>query len=318
MSCTDYALHDCSGQLHRGVLSDALGLVQQRLLDQRLLSDEYRNLLERDRLINHTVRDSKLPANGPKNRYVNVLPYDHNRVRLASQGNYINASFVGVNDVMSTQEFNYIATQGPLPATTTDFWRMVLQKRTPAIVMLTNTTERGMIKCAQYFPSKEGEVMSLKGLDVTALSVSVVDGGQLTIRLVQVLDTQTRDSWNVKHFHYQQWPDHGTPEESLPIRNICEDLQHARSMEQKEPVVVHCSAGIGRTGTFVAVDILRQRLKKLAEAGSCTPAQLAEALNLPALVHELRQQRMGMVQTFEQYAFIYQALYEELRAALQQ
>mmetsp|Transcript_21619 Transcript_21619/g.47303 ORF Transcript_21619/g.47303 Transcript_21619/m.47303 type:complete len:334 (-) Transcript_21619:715-1716(-) len=297
------------------VFKAALGIVQQRLLDHRFMEDEFRWLVAQDRKIDHTFQDSRLPENGSLNRYVNVVPYDYNRVVLETKQAYLNASYVVVPGQHSGLGLKYIATQGPLDSTISDFWQMVLEQQVSAVVMLTNTVERGMVKCAPYYPASSGQRLTAKGVQVETLKSELVANGQLTIRTMVVTGRVGGKSVSrtISHYHYHAWPDHGTPEESAPIRSMCEALASAR--QQSQHVVVHCSAGIGRTGTFVAVDMLRQRLRMLQEKYATTTAptsELSDALDLPTLVHQLRKQRMGMVQTFEQYVFIYQALYEEL------
>jgi tyrosine-protein phosphatase non-receptor type 9 len=386
-----------------GVYREALAVVTSRLMDDRQLAQEYKAVLRLDQQIDHTVHDSQLSENVPRNRYINVLPFDYNRVRLVSgaeavsTSGYVNASLVRYNDRSSGQHFSYVATQGPLQTTVADFWRMVVEARVPAIVMLTNVTERGAIKCYQYYPESVGQrLQPSPDIEVVTTAVSTRSGGQMTVRTLTV-NMHGHPALQVDQFCYHAWPDHGTPDESLAIRGVCELLQGGRerlgsgrltstglfviepmSVEtpsaataattlpchqqpgsaahapQASPAaaaataaaitaatgtpgsafattpqtpntatpatlatapqaIVHCSAGIGRTGTFIAVDILRQRLHKLAVRAASSPLEgaalsreLQDALNLPALVHELRQQRMGMVQTFEQYAFIYQ------------
>jgi len=329
------------------VYREALATVEQRLLDSRQLSAEYRAVQALDRRIDHAT--SVASAYASCNRYFNVLPYNYNQVQLCSGSTYINASHVRCSDRISSQDFAYIATQGPLPSTISDFWAMVLEHRVPFIVMLTNVVERGVTKCACYFPEREGmSIQCEEGLQVTATSLQKSQDAQMTVRVLR-LTRPGSTPLTVQHYHYHAWPDHGTPEESHAIRRVCLALQRAREDVQaagcaaassnngapaneaavastrfpRPQAVVHCSAGIGRTGTFVAVDIVCQRLHKLAARARCgglpghaLPKALSEALDLPTLVHELRQQRMGMVQTLEQYCFIYSALHEELEHAL--
>lgn len=283
------------------------------------------------------VQRSQQPENAACNRYINVLPYDFNRVQLCSGASYINASHVRCSDRISSQDFAYIATQGPLQSTIGDFWAMVLEHQVPVIVMLTNVVERGVTKCARYFPDREGERLSCSnGVEVSTMAIERTSDAQMTVRTLHV-SRQGSQPLVVQHYHYHAWPDHGTPEESAAIRKVCEALQQQREAVAvagaaasqsaagglqgapgngsgcgRPQAIVHCSAGIGRTGTFVAVDIVCQRLHKLAQRAvqgelpqHTLQKALSEALDLPTLVHELRQQRMGMVQTVEQYIFIY-------------
>ena len=262
------------------------------------------------------------------------------------------------------------AMQGPLASTVPDFWRMVASEDVGAVVMLTNTVERGVSKCAAYYPQQAGTRLPLRQAasgqqqqqqqhgsaqgggtavavpvagagaggataeadvdEVVTLNSRALLGGDLTQTQLAVLlspaqphaapaAAQPPREVQVLHLRYNAWPDHGTPADSGAIRSLCDLLGPVR--EAGRGVVVHCSAGIGRTGTFVAIDVIRRRLQALSAAaaaapGSVSPAAVQAALDLPELVHSLRRQRCGMVQTFEQFAFCYQAVYEELAAAL--
>ncbi|KAG2437341.1 hypothetical protein HXX76_005998 [Chlamydomonas incerta] len=389
----------------------ALGILQARLMDGRQIQDEYRSVLGRDHNIRASCHIAQAPGNSPKNRYVNVLPYDHNRVLLRTGGSglstvsrasngcsssgsssggnsghinyaafgmggnaaaaaptpdYINASHVVHDDEQCGFSLRYIASQGPLASTVPDFWRMVAGEDVGAVVMLTNTVERGVSKCAAYYPQQSGSRLPLRqgggqqqqqqqqGLgqapgggtavavagagaggatadadvdEVVAVNSRALLGGDLTQTQMAVLlspaqpqaQPQPPREVAVLHLRYNAWPDHGTPADSGAIRSLCDLLGPVR--EAGRGVVVHCSAGIGRTGTFVAIDVMRRRLQVLSTAaaaapGSVSPAAVQAALDLPELVHSLRRQRCGMVQTFEQFAFCYQALYEELAAAM--
>ncbi|KAL6751426.1 protein-tyrosine phosphatase-like protein [Haematococcus lacustris] len=357
------------------VYREAVAIISQRTADGKHLTAEYRSVIHNDQLIGHSVQDSQRSENAARNRYINVLPYDFNRVLLRDgQQQYVNASYVRQADRNLGGELNYLATQGPLPSTVADFWRMVYEQQVPTVIMLTNVTERGIVKCHPYYPDKPGDNLTPgKDIQVACLSSAQHHDGQITDRSLQVR-VGTGPPVMVRQLCFHAWPDHGAPNDSTVIRTVSKLLHREGSVHQStsplpQPAaaaaaaaaqqgagsvsqlpatatvslgagqqdgnssagsplaaplaVVHCSAGIGRTGTFIAVDIVRQRLHHLAaQAGSGTMSRhvamrlLAEALDVPTLVHELRQQRMGMVQTFEQYAFIYQALLEELQASL--
>jgi len=300
------------------VYTQALDVVQQRLGDTRQIDREYRNVVKWDQLIDHTVEASQRPENGPRNRYSNVLPYDHNRVELNSQAphSYVNASHVVFNETgAASLRCHYIATQGPLSGTVEDFWTLILETGSKAVVMLTNFVENRLNKCVSYFPSEQGKQIAMGRLRVRCTGMTTDTTGSLTVRTIEI-HSQGRDgkpaTSTVHHFHFHAWPDHGTPEHSIAIRMLCDALP----ADRRAPIVVHCSAGIGRTGTFIAVDIVRLRLRKLQEAAdkgaTVGASEVQAALAIPELVHQLRQQRMGMVQTPEQYHFIYLALLEDV------
>lgn len=289
------------------VCTEALKILQRR---QQRAADEFKTVVEFDRMIEHRTHESQQSAVSSKNRYVNVLPYDHNRVKLLSAApDYINASHVAQRDQLGF-ECKYIATQGPLQATTADFWEMVYEQRVPVIIMLTNLIERGVNKCSAYFPVKLGDKLVKGNFEVQVEDLQTKGtGDQITLRTLKIVHLPSNQPHVVNHIHYHSWPDHGTPEDCRAIRAMSEQLDSCR--DSKLPVVVHCSAGIGRTGTFCAIDILRQRIKAMKTI-SVELEKLPEQFDLVQLVRDLRKQRMGMVQTLEQYNFCYHAIQEEL------
>eukprot|EP00878_Enallax_costatus_P032416 GHUV01035624.1.p1 GENE.GHUV01035624.1~~GHUV01035624.1.p1 ORF type:complete len:306 (+),score=75.01 GHUV01035624.1:411-1328(+) len=279
----------------------ALRALQQRVSDPQNLIQEYQHVVALDECIQHTTDAAKSRAAHGRNRYCNVLPYDYNRVVLQGGQQYINASHITVQLPKLQRPCSYIATQGPLPATASDFWRMVVDLKVPAIVMLTNVSECGVTKCAQYYPAQENGKARLPGFKIQVEQV-VPFSPDCTLRVMRVADISSGCDHVLSHYHFHAWPDHGTPDSSAGLRAVCRSLTTAR--DSRKPVVVHCSAGIGRTGTFCAVDILLQRLdtwqgssaRSAGEADkSSTSADRAEVeatLNIPNLVHELRRQRM--------------------------
>ncbi|WIA20381.1 hypothetical protein OEZ85_004802 [Tetradesmus obliquus] len=323
--------------------------LKQRWADPQQMSREYQHVCALDDAIQAPAGVAKSRAAAGRNRYCNVLPYDFNRVVLGDEA-YINASIIRVQLPMLERPCAYIATQGPLPITAGDFWGMVYSLKVPAIVMLTNVNECGVNKCAQYFPAQVGST-SLPGFKLQVEQV-VPFSPDCTLRVMRLSSTSSERSHMLCHYHFHAWPDHGTPGSSAGLRAVCRSLSTAResgapvlvhcsapcsqgcvfrfcavcrslstARESGAPVLVHCSAGIGRTGTFCAVDILLQRLDAWPGCnGGAGPerGEVEAALNLPALVHELRRQRMGMVQTLEQYAFVYQAIVDDLQARTKQ
>uniref|UniRef100_A0A8C2HUA7 Protein tyrosine phosphatase receptor type O n=1 Tax=Cyprinus carpio TaxID=7962 RepID=A0A8C2HUA7_CYPCA len=241
--------------------------------------------------LSHEAAD--LPVNRPKNRYTNILPYDFSRVKLISLHNdegsdYINANFIpGYN---SPHEF--IATQGPLPETRNDFWKMVLQQKSHIIVMLTQCNERRRVKCDHYWPFTEEPVAYG---EITVEMLSETDSPEWTVRNFRLgYADETQD---VLHFNYTSWPDHGVPTVNA-IESILHFVQIVRQQvnRTKGPIVVHCSAGVGRTGTFIALDRLMQHIQE------------HEYVDVLGLVSDMRSHRLSMVQTEEQYVFIHQCV----------
>ncbi|XP_042323784.1 receptor-type tyrosine-protein phosphatase O [Sceloporus undulatus] len=234
-----------------------------------------------------------LPMNRSKNRYTNILPYDFSRVRLVSMNeeegsDYINANYIpGYN---SPQE--YIATQGPLPETRNDFWKMVLQQKSQIIVMLTQCNEKRRVKCDHYWPFTE-EPVSYG--DITVEMLSEEEQSEWVFRNFRI--SYADEVQDVMHFNYTAWPDHGVPPTNA-AESILQFVQMVRQQatKSKGPMVIHCSAGVGRTGTFIALDRLLQHIRD------------HEFVDILGLVSDMRSYRMSMVQTEEQFIFIHQCV----------
>lgn len=321
MSAGSSALHagdDVASRRSRNVVRSAelpiqaapqaiVAALQLKAGDTQQMAEEHQALLRLESAISFSCEAAN--SHISKNRYLNVLPYDYNRVKLGGPADYVNASHVE----FSTREVplcRYIATQGPLSTTAADFWEMICIHECRAIVMLTNTTEKGVSKCALYFPARAGEAKQFRHLGVSTTAVMACGDG-VTKRGMVIINTLTGLTTQVEHYHYHAWPDQGTPDSSCGIRQLSQLLGPAQ--ERSGPVVVHCSAGIGRTGTFCTIDITLQRLKRWSQD---FPSSVQEVLNLMPLVHRLRQQRMGMVQTHEQLALCYAAAADELLCRL--
>uniref|UniRef100_A0ABM5GDZ8 Receptor-type tyrosine-protein phosphatase O isoform X3 n=1 Tax=Pogona vitticeps TaxID=103695 RepID=A0ABM5GDZ8_9SAUR len=241
--------------------------------------------------IPHFVAD--LPMNRSKNRYTNILPYDFSRVRLVSMNeeegsDYINANYIpGYN---SPQE--YIATQGPLPETRNDFWKMVLQQKSQIIVMLTQCNEKRRVKCDHYWPFTEEPVTYG---DITVEMLSEEEQSDWVLRNFRI--SYADEVQDVMHFNYTAWPDHGVPPTNA-AESILQFVQMVRQQatRSKGPIIIHCSAGVGRTGTFIALDRLLQHIRD------------HEFVDILGLVSDMRSYRMSMVQTEEQFIFIHQCV----------
>ncbi|XP_073844444.1 protein tyrosine phosphatase 52F isoform X2 [Musca autumnalis] len=223
-----------------------------------------------------------------KNRYADIFPYDKNRVILdidADGSDYINASFI--DGYRRRKE--YIATQGPKPESTTDFWRMVLQHNVRVIVMVTQFREGDVIKCHEYYPYKS------KGINVTEKKKEIFDLYDRTE--LSVVHEMFGLKQKVVHFYFKKWPDYGVPTDPMHLITFVRKVK-AEKIPSYSPIVVHCSAGVGRTGTFIGLDIIMQRLKNESK------------VNIYETVKKLRFQRMKMVQSLAQYTFLYTCTYE--------
>ncbi|KAM4639341.1 receptor-type tyrosine-protein phosphatase kappa-like isoform 2-T2 [Amazona ochrocephala] len=242
----------------------------------------------------HPCDAGKELCNQSKNRYKSIIPYDHCRVVLqpSDTGNgYINASYV---DSYRSPHF-FIAAQGPLPGTVLDFWQMVWQEKTSVIVMLTGLVEQNKTKCEQYWPEQE---QVYGDFTVTLNNTRTTTG--LVTRIFSLQKAGCALPRVVEQFHYLLWPDHGVPRNSAQLLCLVDVVNKRASEAPAGPVVVHCSAGIGRTGTFIALDFL---LKMGKAEGK---------VDVFHCVQRLREQRISMVQTKEQYTFLYEVVLEGL------
>lgn len=265
-----------------------------------LLSEEFEDLKDVGR--NQTMDVARVPENRGKNRYNNILPYDSTRVKLSYLeddpcSDYINASYIPGNNYRR----EYIATQGPLPGTKDDFWRMVWEHGVYNIIMVTQCVEKGRVKCDQYWPA-DREPLYYGDLVIQMLSESVLP--EWTIREFKITSESSCSYPRVlRHFHYTVWPDHGVPEST---QSLIQFVRTARDYVDRSPstgaTVVHCSAGVGRTGTFIALDRVLQQLDSKG------------TIDLYGCVFDLRLHRQHMVQTECQYAFLYQCIRDVLRA----
>ncbi|XP_072375045.1 receptor-type tyrosine-protein phosphatase eta isoform X1 [Scyliorhinus torazame] len=246
-----------------------------------------------------STQAAQLPLNKPKNRYNNVLPYDVSRVKLSvtedPSNDYINANFVpGYN---LNKEF--IAAQGPLLNTVSDFWRMIWEHNVPAIIMLTKCVEQGRAKCEQYWPTERPHIYEDK--TVTMTSELVLQ--DWTIRDFTIVKEKSKENRALRHFHFTGWPDHGVPsttEVLIDFRNLVR--QYINQYPKSGPSVVHCSAGVGRTGTFICIDHMIYQIDNNRQ------------VDIWATVHQLRMHRPLMVQTESQYVFLNQCAMEYIRA----
>ncbi|XP_028836448.1 tyrosine-protein phosphatase non-receptor type 3 isoform X2 [Denticeps clupeoides] len=245
---------------------------------------------------------AKMPENIEKNRYKDVLPYDSTRVVLNEEDeDYINASHVKTEPAGSV--LRYIATQGPLGHTCTDFWRCVWEQKVAHIIMLTTLTERGRTKCHQYWPHTP-ETKDYGYLQVCCHS----EEGNLTYvrRELTLTNTRTGEGRGLTHLQYVAWPDHGPPDDASDFLDF---VQSVRSlMRGAEPLMVHCSAGIGRTGVLITMETALTLMEK--EEPVC-PLQI---------IQSLRDQRAMMVQTSCQFTFVCEAIlkiYKEKKVTAQ-
>ncbi|XP_072250411.1 tyrosine-protein phosphatase non-receptor type 3 isoform X1 [Leuresthes tenuis] len=234
---------------------------------------------------------ARLPENVDKNRYRDVLPYDATRVVLKGQEGYINASHITVAPPVSGVCLRYVAAQGPLPQTCTHFWQTVWEQQTHTIIMLTTLTERGRTKCHQYWPHPP-EVKDYGHMRVTCHSEEC--NLAYVTRQFTLKHTQLGEERAVTHLQYVAWPDHGVPDDPSDFLLFISSVRERRQGE--EPLMVHCSAGIGRTGVLITMETA---LTLLDEGRPVFPLDI---------VKTLRDQRAMMVQTTSQFQFVCEAI----------
>ncbi|XP_046542684.1 uncharacterized protein LOC124253012 [Haliotis rubra] len=248
----------------------------------------------------HAVAAS--PEHRPKNRFKSLYPYDHSRVVLQkTPGNkhsdYINANYIDTY----TRKKAFIATQGPMPKTVGDFWRMVWQEETDIIVMLTRLKEGIEVKCEKYWP-EEKKRLTLGYLTIT--NDGVTERPDYCIRRITIDHKKLNERRQVMHLHYVSWPDHDVP--STPAFVRFWKVFSAMADDSKTPVVVHCSTGVGRTGTFIALEALVER------------ARQEGVVDVNDFVLKMCADRVSMVQTKEQYLFLHQVVLEALYSDMTQ
>ncbi|KAJ1359430.1 hypothetical protein KIN20_018155 [Parelaphostrongylus tenuis] len=244
-----------------------------------------------------TYNAAELPSNKSKNRFTNILPYDHSRVKLVQITDEEGADYVNANYIpgfSSRREF--IAAQGPLPTTRDAFWQMAWEQGCTAIIALTKCVEKGRDKCHQYWPESEHSTVVYGDIEVTLLNESSFD--EFTIRELRLRRVHNQaQSWILQQFHYMAWPDFGVPEHPQGIIRFAmmfrSRIPHSA---HNKPTVVHCSAGVGRSGTFIAIDRLLQTL------------QIERPIDIFGIVHEMRLERCHMVQNEQQYIFIHHCI----------
>uniref|UniRef100_A0A8C1XSF4 protein-tyrosine-phosphatase n=1 Tax=Cyprinus carpio TaxID=7962 RepID=A0A8C1XSF4_CYPCA len=236
---------------------------------------------------------AKKDENRNKNRYGNIIAYDHTRVRLQllegdPHSDYINANYIDGYH----RPRHYIATQGPMQETVRDFWRMIWQENSASIVMVTNLVEVGRVKCVRYWPDET----ELYG-DIKVTLIETEPLAEYVIRTFTVQKKGHHEIREIRQFHFTSWPDHGVPCYATGLLGFIRQVKFLNPPDAG-PIVVHCSAGAGRTGCFIAVDIMLDM------------AESEGVVDIFNCIRELRSQRVNMVQTEEQYVFVHDAILE--------
>ncbi|KAH0618343.1 hypothetical protein JD844_017452 [Phrynosoma platyrhinos] len=269
---------------------------KRKIADEgRLFLDEFQSI---PRVFSKfTIKDARKSYNQNKNRYVDILPYDYNRVELSAitsdpGSDYINASHIdGFKEPRK-----YIAAQGPKDETTDDFWRMIWEQKATIVVMVTRCEEGNRVKCAKYWPSMKEESASYGDIIVKINECKVFP--DYIIQKLHITNRREKTTGrDVTHIQFTSWPDHGVPDDPhllLKLRRRVNALSNFFS----GPIVVHCSAGVGRTGTYIGIDAMLEGLESEGR------------VDVYGYVVKLRRQRCLMVQVEAQYILIHQALVE--------
>ncbi|XP_077969091.1 uncharacterized protein LOC120335086 [Styela clava] len=264
-----------------------------KVRENRLFLEQFQKLLQEAARYGGTKKFASNEALRKKNRYKNILPFDDTRVPLTgAKSGYINACFINGHNV----RHKYIATQGPLPDTVGDFWQMVLEQQSKVIVMLAKEIEAGKKKCQKYWPDA-GKKLPIG--DIVIENAQEVNYSAFMRRVLVVKSKQNNKSLTVYQYQFLKWPDHGAPQTTSNLLRMHQAvLKSCQELENDSPIVVHCSAGSGRTGTFIGYDILldESNSKRSVDVFSC--------------VLNMRKQRVEMVQTADQYIILHKLVLE--------
>ncbi|XP_038602132.1 receptor-type tyrosine-protein phosphatase mu isoform X10 [Tachyglossus aculeatus] len=281
-----------TGQLHPAIrVADLLQhITQMKCAEGYGFKEEYESFFEGQ---SAPWDSAKKDENRMKNRYGNIIAYDHSRVRLQPLEGDANSDYINGNYIDGYHRPNhYIATQGPMQETIYDFWRMVWHENTASIVMGTNLVEVGRVKCCKYWPD---DTEIYKDIKVTLIETELL--AEYVIRTFAVEKRGAHEIREIRQFHFTGWPDHGVPYHATGLLGFVRQVK-SKSPPNAGPLVVHCSAGAGRTGCFIVIDIMLDM------------AEREGVVDIYNCVRELRSRRVNMVQTEEQYVFIHDAILE--------
>ncbi|KAJ8040196.1 Receptor-type tyrosine-protein phosphatase T [Holothuria leucospilota] len=232
--------------------------------------------------------------NKTKNRYRDIIAYDHSRVVLPEKDDDPHSDYYNANYIKNLKgENDFIASQGPNKASVEDFWRMVWQEKVSNIVMLTNLVEKGKVRCFRYWPNSVGETTVFGTVKVKWQTSD--QNANFDVRdYIIIVEEETHP---VRNWHFKTWPDKNIPDQpSLLIEFTRRVKTHQK--DEKVPLIVHCSAGVGRTGTFIALYSLMDVVER------------SEKIDVYGFVEQMRKDRISMVQTPEQYKCLHECLFE--------
>merc|ERR1712241_225375 len=266
-----------------------LSYMEDHLKNKQRLEQEWVGLCAYEAEPNATSIAFKV-ENKKKNRYPDKLPYDHNRVIPNALVNGSNSDYINASTVMDHDPRNpaYIITQGPMTHTVADFWQMVWEQGSVVIVMLSKLSENGYQLCHRYWPEEGSEQYHIFEVHLVSEHVWCED---YLVRSLYLKNSQTGETRTVTQFHFLSWPDGNIPTSTkaiLEFRRKVNKSYRGRSC----PMILHCSDGVGRAGTYVLIDMVLNRMTK----GS-------KEIDIAATLEHIRDQRAGMVQTRSQFEF---------------
>nr|XP_046255148.1 tyrosine-protein phosphatase non-receptor type 6 [Scatophagus argus]XP_046255149.1 tyrosine-protein phosphatase non-receptor type 6 [Scatophagus argus] len=268
--------------------------------------EEFDALQKLEAKVKKSREEGQRPENKSKNRYKNILPFNDTRVILQNAdpdvvgSDYINANYVRNTLFESGNQKVYIATQGCLATTINDFWQMVWQENTRVIVMTTREVEKGRNKCVPYWP----DIHSSKEVgSYVVTATSEREAADYKVRILEIAPlNKSEDCRTIWHYQYLSWPDHGVPQEPGGVLSFLSQVNTKHNeYPDAGPMIIHCSAGIGRTGTIVVIDMIIETIETMG---------LDCDIDIWKYIQMVREQRSGMVQTEAQYKFIYLAVAE--------
>ncbi|MGH0153419.1 UNVERIFIED_CONTAM: hypothetical protein FKN15_025861 [Acipenser sinensis] len=239
--------------LYSGSSLSVLIQILQQQLDQQQPLKEFMALEHLKPFDNCLV--GKALENRDKNRYRDILPYDKTRVPVGEDQDYINASYIKMS--VGPKEYCYISSQGPLPGTTDVFWQMVWENKSDVIAMMTQEVEHGKVKCHKYWPDQLNKPMETNKYQLILDNYQIQDYFQ--IKIIRMIEKESGNTHVVKHLKFTTWPDHGTPRSS---EHLVRFIRYMRSVQRSGPGIVHCSAGIGRSGVLICIDIILSLIEK--------------------------------------------------------
>ncbi|XP_007478640.1 tyrosine-protein phosphatase non-receptor type 20 isoform X1 [Monodelphis domestica] len=279
-----------SGTLLRSTVRNLIEDIEKRI-DQKEIFEEFLALENRELLDDCILGNN--PENRDKNRYRDIIPYDRTRVSIGQSQDYINANYIRISN--AGEEFFYIATQAPLPGTTEDFWQMVWENKSNVIAMITKEMEDGIIKCHPYWPISLTKPLGLQNFLVELENTQILEA--FIIRVFKIVN-KTGSVHFVHQIQFMNWPDHGIP---TSYEAFVSYIRYMKKIHETGPIIAHCSAGIGRTGVLLCMDVVLHALENDLE------------FDIKTIVTQMRNQRCGMIQTKEQYQFCYETVIHVLR-----